>query len=582
MIVYGDHIRRMDAREETARLEAALRALGDTPAGLRRHAALAGAFVDAAALAQGLVDAEFAESGLDAPSPLHQAVAKALLELAQAVDASWRAGATGGERAPSLAALARHAPAGAVNVKLAEGFAFYALYPEGHAEAARRLGLDGEARVLGLRSIGLALAAMAAAGAGAPAPLSARPVGHPFDRRLALDPAFRTRLAADAHRVWAVADEGPGLSGASYAAAVSALEAAGIAPERIALLPSHANAPGPQAGSVRLARYASARRAVVDLDALATVPDASGGGAPLAQWAQDLAGPPLAPLEDISWGRWRDRLPPGASAWPPVDPARERRKFLLRAERGAFRLKFAGLGAEGEAKLARARTLHAAGFAPPVLGLRHGFLVEPWLEGARPLANTPADRAAASERIGDYLRLRAAACPAQPWEGARCSALWSMARANAEEALGATAAARLDPWRGRLEALGRGARRIHVDGRLHLWEWLRLPNGVVVKTDGLDHARSHDLIGAQDVAWDVAGAAVELRLDAAAGIALAEALDVPAPRLAFHRLAYLAFQLGLWDQAAQAQSGDDARGAWGMREGYADRLAQALEAPATE
>lgn len=576
MIVYGDHHRCLDARDEGERLESALRALGDTPKGLRRHAALAAVFVDAAALAQGLVDAEFTASGLDAPSPLHLAVGQVLLELARMVDASWRAGATGGDDAPSLAALARHAPRGLVDVKLAEGFAFYALYPEGHAEAARRLRLDGEARVLGLRSIGLALAAMAAAGAGACAPLSARPIGHPFDRRLALDASFRERLASQAERVWAVADEGPGLSGASFAAAMRALEAAGVSPRRIVLLPGHAAAPGPLAGAERRTRYAAAARAVVDLDALAVAPRRDGEGAPLAEWARDLTGPPLAPLEDVSWGGWRARLAPDPAAWPPVDPARERRKFRLAAEGGVFRLKFAGLGAEGEAKLARAQALHAAGFAAPALGLRHGFLVEPWLEDARPLTDTPADRAAAAVRIEGYLQLRARAFPAEAWEGADLSAIWAMARANAEEALDEAAASRLDPWRERLGAIGRGSRRIHVDGRLHLWEWMRLPDGRVLKTDGLDHARAHDLVGAQDVAWDVAGAGVELRLDAPAESALAEALGVSSPRLAFHRLAYLAFQLGLWDQAAGAQAGDEAARAQRMRDGYADRLSQEL------
>ena len=579
MIVYGDHRRRLDPREELDRLEAALQALPDAPAGLRRHAALTSAFVDAAALAQALIDAEAAATGLDTPTPLHLAAAGVLLELACAVDASWRAGATGGDRAPSLAALARLAPLGPVDAKLAEGFAFYALYPEGHAGAARRLGLDGEARVLGLRSIGLALAAMAAAAAGAPAPLSARPVGHPFDRRLALDPAFRARLATDAGRVWAVADEGPGLSGSSFAAALDALEAAGVAPDRIALLPGHAGPPGGRAGPERRARYAAARRAAVDLDALAISPRLNGGGSPLAAWAQDLTGPPLAPLEELSGGAWRAHLLAGGAAWPPVDPAREGRKFRLRAEHGVFRLKFAGLGAEGEAKLVRAQALHAAGFAAPALGLRHGFLVEPWLEGARPLDDTPPDRAVAAARIAPYLRLRARAFPAQAWEGADLPTLWAMTRANAEEALDARAAARLDGWRGRLDALARGSRRIHVDARLHLWEWLRLPDGRVLKTDALDHARAHDLIGAQDVAWDVAGAAVELRLEPGAETALAAALETPPPRLAFHRLAYLAFQLGLWDQAARSQAGEDARTAETLREGYADRLDRALYGP---
>ena len=36
----------------------------------------------------------------------------------------------------------------------------------------------------------------------------------------------------------------------------------------------------------------------------------------------------------------------------------------------------------GARKLARARSLHAAGFTPEVAGFRHGFLVERWIDGA--------------------------------------------------------------------------------------------------------------------------------------------------------------------------------------------------------
>ena len=34
-----------------------------------------------------------------------------------------------------------------------------------------------------------------------------------------------------------------------------------------------------------------------------------------------------------------------------------------------------------------------------------------------------------------------------------------------------------------------------------------------MKTDALDHAFGHDLVGCQDIAWDLAGAAVEFDLD---------------------------------------------------------------------
>jgi len=88
------------------------------------------------------------------------------------------------------------------------------------------------------------------------------------------------------------------------------------------------------------------------------------------------------------------------------------------------------------------------------------------------------------------------------------------------------------------------------DNRLHAWEWLVLPGGRVLKADAVDHHRGHDLVGCQDLAWDVAGAAVELSLDADGLGALCAAVErhkghVPSPDvLRFHRQAYLAFQLG--------------------------------------
>ena len=55
-------------------------------------------------------------------------------------------------------------------------------------------------------------------------------------------------------------------------------------------------------------------------------------------------------------------------------------------------------------------------------------------------------------------------------------------------------------------------RRVETDNRLHAWEWLHTPDGRLLKTDALDHHAGHDLIGCQDITWDIAGATVELDL----------------------------------------------------------------------
>jgi hypothetical protein len=75
----------------------------------------------------------------------------------------------------------------------------------------------------------------------------------------------------------------------------------------------------------------------------------------------------------------------------------------------------------------------------------------------------------------------------------------------------------------------------------------------------VDHAAAHDLIGAQDIAWDVAGAKVEFDLDDGETQALLDAMsDETKPQTGLMELmetAYLAFQLGAYTLAAEAHHG---------------------------
>jgi len=47
---------------------------------------------------------------------------------------------------------------------------------------------------------------------------------------------------------------------------------------------------------------------------------------------------------------------------------------------------------------------------------------------------------------------------------------------------------------------------------MHAWEWV-VVDGTFVKTDAVDHHAAHDLVGCQDLAWDIAGASHELGLE---------------------------------------------------------------------
>ncbi len=586
MLVYGDRAWRQGPRAVIEHLREGLARLEASPAGIERHAALVALFIEAGELAQGVGDAAFGAAGCDTRSPAQDAAMAVTTALARAVVASWRdlnRDTPPPQPAPAdldiAAALDRLAATdlpGEILVKEAEGYAFYALYPEAYAEAAAALAPAPQTRVIGLRSIGTGLAAMVVAALGAADPVSVRPSGHPFARRLELSPALRAELAAPPRTRFAVVDEGPGLSGSSFGAVADLLEDQGVAPESIAFFPGHHGAVGPQASERHRRRWAAAERRTVGFDALV-------GPERLAGWAEDLIGPAIAPVRDLSGGAWRALAAGDEAGWPASDTVQERRKVLVVTRSGSWLLKFCSLGRRGGQALERAQALCKAGFIAEVAGLRHGFLVQRWLEAARPLGLVGFDRRRLVAGLGRYLGFRAGRMPAAPDAGAGPAALLEMARVNTAEALGDEAAARLAPWAARVEALGGALRRVDTDNRLHKAEWL-VADGRLVKTDALDHAHAHDLIGAQDIAWDLAGAAVELDLtppEQARLRTLVAAQTGHRPDrelLAFYRPCYLAFQLGAYSMAADAHAGwpaEQARLA-AMRDGYAGRLRATL------
>ncbi|MDP8917228.1 MAG: hypothetical protein M3M95_08520, partial [Pseudomonadota bacterium] len=168
MLVYGDQNRRVRPAD----------LLAEARADLARGERLS-ALIGLGQLAQGLADLEFAERGADARSPAQTAVMGALTALARSLyPAHSRDSGNPGRSSSSseeawVAALAGLSDEPGVwrpteiEVRIPEGFAFYALHPDLYAAAARRLP-PGDWRVIGLRSIGTSLAAVAAAALGAP------------------------------------------------------------------------------------------------------------------------------------------------------------------------------------------------------------------------------------------------------------------------------------------------------------------------------------------------------------------------------------------------------------------------------
>lgn len=560
MLVYGD----VETSETVAARQAAIRdILSKTqamPPGIERHGALVSAFIATSELVQGVIDAEFHDRGCDRLSTTHEMGMECLLIIAHSVARSWWSGfEENAIPASFFAALLSLDPARTIRVKQAEGYAFYALYPESYLEAARASGLGQDTQVIGIRSIGTGLSALVAAALGATPPFTLRPTGHPFQREVTADPALARRLTLEPGRPVAIVDEGPGLSGSSFGAVADWLEQAGIPRERIHFFPSHGGAPGPQASPDHRKRWGQAPRHIHTMDDLLL------RGSPphdLAAWIEELIGPLDGPLEDISGGVWRRHRYRDEASWPPSNLQQERRKFLVRGKGAPWLAKFAGLGELGARKLQMARRLHEAGFAPAVAGYRHGFLVQSWQEEARGLDQVAFDRGRLIDQIGTYLGFRSRHCPAEGQQGASLDELRHMAVFNTRQALGEDAGSALErdlPHPGGLEGK---VRRVWSDNRMQAWEWL-VSGERLVKTDALDHCAAHDLIGPQDIAWDIAGAMVEFGLSEEESARLCTIVEregsqpVPSELVTFLLPCYCAFQMGAHLMAAAGHGGED-------------------------
>jgi hypothetical protein len=567
MLVYGDRAATLTPHEALRALTATVRAAEGAGDGRLRHDQLTSAFIQAGALAQGLADAEFEARKMDDASPLQDAAMALTLTLARKLAASLGSGfvAAGPPVAPELMAVALQPLPAQVTLRQPEGYAFYGLYPEAYLKVAAAHPWGAPPLVIGLRSIGTGLAALVAAVTNAAGIVTVRPTGHPFHREVRVSDGLRRRLAAHSGP-FAIVDEGPGLSGSSFGALGDLLEDLGVARERQVFLPSHDGDLGPAAEPRHRERWAKVARPAAGFDRLVA-------DEPLADWFSDLIGP-VSAIDDLSGGAWRA----GRADPPPAFPQQERLKFRLQTASGAWLARFAGLGQIGEGKFARAVALHQAGFTPEPLALRRGFLLERWEAGEPGIG----ERAAFVAHLGRYLGFRASAFPAQAG-GASPEALIEMAQINTTELLGeaagASVAARLEPLRS--AALS----PCHIDGRLHRWEWLRTPDGLLLKMDAVDHSETHDLVGPQDIAWDIAGAAVEHDLTPAEIAVLCEAVAVQSRRrpepatVAKFEFCYAAFQAGLWDFAAQAASGPERARIVAHAQRYAGRLKQPASAP---
>jgi hypothetical protein len=543
MIIYGNHERPESASGIRDSVVSTLHLVAMMAPGIHRHASLVRAFIRAAELVQGLADADFYDLGYDARSPSQAAGAVLLLKMAQAVDRSWRSGFRAEVDVPTLLQpLWDVGCGGIVRTRVAEGYAHYALYPESYLEAARRSGLEANTSVIGIRSIGVGLGALVAAALEASPATTLRPVGHPFDRQIRAAPELIAAHAANPDVHFAVVDEGPGLSGSSFASVGKWLCSQGVATNRIHFFPSHDGAPGLAGTTDTRKMWNGVQRHPARLDDFLCHADG------LRSWVEEQVGP-LESFVDETSG------PLCQKARHPHDARFARRKFLGQTSGVRWLVKFAGLADTGERKLHDAKALARAGMGPEVACLCHGFLVQRWTDG-RPLDSFGLERGEFLLRLGSYLAFRASGL-GFPTQGASLEALYEMAIHNTSRSLGTEAASMV---RRRLAGLlDCRVHRIRTDNRLHAWEWLVTKRGIL-KVDAVDHCEGHDLIGCQDIAWDIAGSIVEHDLTAdeigylCKRIGRNGGVEVEKTMIAAMLPCYLAFQLGLWSTATPSTS----------------------------
>lgn len=456
-----------------------------------------------------------------------------------------------------------------VRIKVPEGFAFYALFPEQyHSAALRWLAAHSQVRerraiVVGVRSIGTTLSAVVrqtlVTNGWQATRLTVRPDGNPFDRRVEIPPDC---LAGAAHAI--IVDEGPGLSGSSMAAVGAALVSAGVPRERISFFPGHSNGPG-QAGSAATRDWwATTPQYVTPLVELRwagrLLPEV------LARRASALlGGEPIECTEDLSAGMWRKAASADESQWPVAFTGFERTKYRCVTRGGRSVLwKFAGTamidaGAQSSNRkitsgtaqsIDRLRALARLGWTPAPLGEAFGFVATPWAAGAV-LTRSDADPALLAH-VGQYVRAAALPPVSQLEQEQSFSRLSEMLYWNAREALGEVAAERARELAMRAKsAIPNGPDECYGDGRLAPHEWVRTASGQLQKLDCAGHQSDHTAIGSQPLAWDIAGAMVEWQATGDAAKTLLAAVQEGRPKhyadilLRFYRAAYAAFWLGM-------------------------------------
>jgi hypothetical protein len=567
MIIYRDSRSRANPRQLLVQLQSRVTPL--LSGGCAPHDQVVELLLDLGTLETGLIDALFEQA--DGLHPLASTLRDASIAAGHLLWQSWhdRGQETTEAVARLTSALGRveaYELPSSIQTSVAEGYAYYGVFPEMYLEAAKEYASrlqPGSAVCLGLRSIGTSLSAVIAAALEEQGWLvsswTLRPRGHPFSRRPVLTSELAETLRAKRHAQFLIVDEGPGISGSSFSGTAEALESLGVSDDRIVLLPSWSTDGSQLRSASARERWPRHRRITAEFEKVWINSGRLGQAFP-------------GHLTDISAGGWRSILYPAEECYPAVQPQHERRKYLLRrhdTNEDPLLLKFAGLGKRTLQRLGRAERLAEAGFTTHPIELRHGFVSLPFQAGVPCAAGEVP--VTLLERIAQYLAYLSLEERAQ--DSTSDTTLHDMVRTNLAEGLGEEAI----PTFEHLLSGSWMERPVRLDARMQPQEWLCTENGYI-KTDAFDHHDDHFLPGCQDVAWDVAGAAVEMELDADARRFLVQYYQRLsrdwriAQRLPYYTTAYLAFRLGYAVLAGEVLGESSSDGARFLRQAARYRL----------
>lgn len=415
-----------------------------------------------------------------------------------------------------------------VTISPPEGFAFYALSPSDFTAGLSSLPTYcRHVGVIGIRSIGTTLSALATADLkrrGTEAKrMTARPTGHPFDRKTDFTPEQETWIAGLRQRAacFLIVDEGPGMSGSSFLSVAEALEHEGVPADRIFL-----------AGSRE-----------PDLNAL-RAPDAA------RRWQRYHWRCVTSQVHE----KYRDHVYFGADSWrarhfradewPACWRQMERLKFL--SPNGATLYKFEGLGRFGHEVRERSERIAELGFGCRGENAGEGMTAYACVHG-HPLRAQHLNNEIIC-KMAEYCAHRREFVAPDPVQ----QQLPEMVAFNFDQEFGAAPPLDLEPLMCH--------RPIVADGQMHPHEWMREENGRILKLDVATHGDDHFFPGPTDIAWDLAGAIVEWRMETGAAnrlIGLYKGLtaDDPSARLPAYLLAYSVFRMGYCKMAAEAEKG---------------------------